>query len=482
MRFALLFSALLAIDWNADLDTLQREVPKLHANAFHATTKESFDSAIAKLRAAAPNLPPHLVAAEIARIVASLGDGHTRLTIPVDPNAGFFSGHTPTKLPDDPALRFHHLPVRFAWFADGLVITSAANKNLIGHRVARIGTKSVDEAVKAMAPLAAADNDGMRRMVIADFLAIPELLNAAGIAPSTDRVTVDGVVLDAVPFGAEVPWLAKSDPRPFWFEQHDRLVYFAFNEVANGEKETLAAFTERLFKFIDEHHIDALVIDLRANPGGNGALYKPLLHALIRAPRLRVFALIGPRTFSAATMFATALEQNTNAIFIGEPTGGSPNGFGDSRKLVLPSSGLTVRVATLYWQRSDPRDSRNSITPHLTVVPSSADFAAHRDLVMQSATHLADAMRKKGSLDGEWSGMITIDWKRIPVTMKDRRLTAPDLGVQGFAVDQPRFTIDSTEGALAFDLRVGDGVITGTLTANGIVFPVLLTRRASPAA
>ena len=48
MRFALLFSALLAIDWNADLDTLQRELPKLHANAFHATSKESLDASIAK--------------------------------------------------------------------------------------------------------------------------------------------------------------------------------------------------------------------------------------------------------------------------------------------------------------------------------------------------------------------------------------------------------------------------------------------------
>src|SRR5947208_11308013 len=162
MRFARFFSVLLfasrayAIDWNADLDTLQRELPKIHPNAFHATTAEKFNSDIASLRASTATLPPHFVAAEIARIVASIGDGHTRLTLPVDPNAGFFSGHTPTKLPDDPALRFHHLPVRFAWFADGLVITSAANRSLIGHRVSRIGTKSVEEAVKAMDPLAAA--------------------------------------------------------------------------------------------------------------------------------------------------------------------------------------------------------------------------------------------------------------------------------------------------------------------------------------
>src|SRR6266852_2378292 len=134
----------------------------------------------------------------------------------IDPNAGFFSGHAQTKLPDDPALRFRHLPLRFAWLSDGLFITGAANRELIGRRVTRIGSMSVDDALKAMAPFAAADNDAMRRMVVADLFAIPEMLNAAGIAPSPDRVTVDGVALEAIPFGAAVPWLAKSDARPFW--------------------------------------------------------------------------------------------------------------------------------------------------------------------------------------------------------------------------------------------------------------------------
>ena len=475
MLLALFFSA--AINWNADLDTLQREIPATHPNAFHATTREAFDASIAKLRASAPSLPPHLVAAEIARIVASIGDGHTRLTIPVDPNAGFFSGHSPTNLPDDPALRFRHLPVRFTWFSDGVYITSAANRDLIGKRVTRIGAMTIDDAINAMAPLAAADNDAMRRGVITDLLAVPELLNAVKVAPSADRVTVNGVQLDAIPFGAAVPWLEKADARPFWFEPRGHIIYFAFNQVANGEHETLAAFADRLFKYVNEHHSDALIIDLRANAGGNSALLKPIVHGLIRAPKLPVFVLIGRRTFSAAVTFATELEQNTNAIFVGEPTGGRPNGYGDSRKITLPSSGLTVRISTLYHQDSDPRDSRDAIPPHLTVSASSADFIAHRDLALQTAVHVAEAARKKGTLDGNWTGIITIDWKRLPITIDDRHLNLPDLGVKSFAVTQPHFTIDSSEGALDFDLHVGEGVITGSMTGQGRTFPILITRR-----
>jgi len=479
MLLALFFS--LAIDWNADLDTLQREIPATHPNAFHATTREAFDASIAKLRASAPGMAPHLVAAEMARIVASIGDGHTRLTIPVDPTAGFFSGHTTTKIPDDPDLHFRHLPVRFTWFSDGVFVTSAANRDLVGKRVTHIGSMTIDDAINAMAPLASADNDAMRRGVITDLLVVPELLHATKIAPSADRVNVNGVTLDAVPFGAAVPWLEKSDERFFWFEQRGRITYFKFNQVANAEHETLAAFADRLFKSITEHHSDALIIDLRANAGGNSAMLKPIVHGLIRNPKLPVFVLIGRRTFSAAVTFATELEQNTNAIFVGEPTGGRPNGYGDSRKITLPSSGLTVRVSSLYHQDSDPRDFRDSIPPHLTVSASSADFMAHRDLALQTATHVAEAMRKKGTLDGKWTGLVTIDWKRIPITIDDKHVTVTDLGVNAAAIPQPKFTIESNEGPLEFDLHAGDGVITGTMTGQGRTFPILLTRRASPA-
>jgi len=477
MLLALFFSA--TISWNADLDALQREIPNVHPNAFHAATRENYDAAIAKLRASAPSMPPNVVVAEMTRIVASIGDGHTRVAIPVDPNAGFFSGYMATKLPDDPALHFRHLPVRFTWFSDGVFITSAANKDLIGRRVTKIGSMSIDSAINAMAPLAAADNDAMRRFVITELLAIPEILEAVKIAPSADRVAVNDIMLDAVPFGADVPWLEKKDPRPFWFEPRGKFLYVALNQVANAPDETIAAFADRLFKYVDQHHSDGVMLDLRANSGGNNALLKPIVHGFVRHPSLPLFVLIGRRTFSAAVDLATELEQNTNAIFVGEPTGGRPNSYGDSRKIVLPGSGLTVRVATLYWQRSDPRDFRDAIPPHLTVSQSSADFIAHRDLALQTAMHVAEAMRKKGTLDGNWTGIITIDWKRIPITINDHTVSVPDLGVKSVPIQQPKFTVDSTEGPLQFDLKVGDGVIGGTMTAQGRTFPVLVTRRTS---
>ena len=52
----------------------------------------------------------------------------------------------------------------------------------------------------------------------------------------------------------------------------------------------------------------------------------------------------------------TLLERWTPATFVGEPTGDPPNGYGDPKRTVLPNSGLTVQVSTLYWQVSNPKD------------------------------------------------------------------------------------------------------------------------------
>src|SRR5262249_32698623 len=57
-------------------------------------------------------------------------------------------------------------------------------------------------------------------------------------------------------------------------------------------------------------------------------------------------------------------ERFTNTIFVGEPTGGKVNSYGDSRKITLPNSGITVRVSSLWWQE-DERDARQWTAPDI---------------------------------------------------------------------------------------------------------------------
>jgi hypothetical protein len=77
------------------------------------------------------------------------------------------------------------------------------------------------------------------------------------------------------------------------------------------------------------------------------------------------------------------LEKYTNAIFVGEPTGGKVNSYGDSRKITLPNSGITVRVSTLWWQE-DERDRRQWTEPQIPAELTFADYATNTDPAMKA--------------------------------------------------------------------------------------------------
>ena len=127
---------------------------------------------------------------------------------------------------------------------------------------------------------------------------------------------------------------------------------------------------------------EKVAIDLRLNRGGNNTLIVPLIRALIQSERIdhkdRLFAIIGPATFSAAQMLAGALEKYTNVTFVGEPSGSKGNAYGDSRKITLPNSGMTVRASIYYWQDWHPQDKRDAIVPG---IPAPLTFDAYRDNV-----------------------------------------------------------------------------------------------------
>jgi C-terminal processing protease CtpA/Prc len=134
-----------------------------------------------------------------------------------------------------------------------------------------------------------------------------------------------------------------------------------------------------------------VVIDLRHNPGGDNTTYAPLLEALnsrrIDRPG-RLVVLIGRTTFSAAANFATDVDRTTSAVFVGEPTGGSPNLYGDPIAVPLTVGAYTANVASLYWEKGGPGDARLAVEPAVRVELTAADFFAGRDPVLRSAVAL----------------------------------------------------------------------------------------------
>jgi hypothetical protein len=105
-----------------------------------------------------------------------------------------------------------------------------------------------------------------------------------------------------------------------------------------------------------------------------------------------LYILTSPGTFSAAQNPCTRLERDSFALFVGEPTGGSPNHYGDAQHFRGEASGQVSLVSTLAWFDSYPRDQRSWIMPDLPAPATFADYQAGIDRALDLATtHETDA-------------------------------------------------------------------------------------------
>lgn len=431
--------------WREDLRVLAGEMPKLHRNLFHTMTREQFEGAVRRLDERIPSLARHQIIVEMARIVAMVGDGHTNIA--------------PTR---DPKIGFRAYPVRLFLFDDGLYVRAAAREHadLVGTRVVRIGDASIEEAFNAVRAIIGRDNEMDVKFFAPLLLAMPEVLHALGLVRDMDSApfTVENGgrrriatlrpagPAEMMPPDTDTSWLSRSDwvdardgarrPLPlwlkdprnkFWFEYlpDARAVYVQFNQVANKEDETVEAFAGRLCAFVDAQPVERLVLDLRLNRGGNGEFNRPLLLGLIRSRKVdqkgRLFVIVGRSTWSAAQGLVNELEKYTNAIFVGEPTGGKVNSYGDSRRITLPNSGITVRVSTLWWQ-GDERDRRPWTAPQVAADLTFEDYRTNNDPALKAALSyvpkrtLVELLRDAVSAgDFQRAAASDREWRKDPV-------------------------------------------------------------------
>lgn len=371
--------------WQEDLRLMATEMQSTHKNLYHSISAEAFAAMVQTLNAKIPSLTRAEVIVGMAQIVAAVGDGHTNIY--------------PTR---DPKIGFHTLPVEFTFFGDQLYIRATAQdqRTLLGARVLRIGNLRLEDAYAAAQTMIGHENEGSARYWAEYLLAMPEVLEALHITSRVEDVPLTlttergemQVTLhptESLPimsgdistlFYRRQGWVDVRDlypgPDPLWlrdinvpfdFELVGKLLYIQINQVNDAPNETFPHFAKRLHDEIIFAKPDKVAIDLRQNRGGNGTLIVPLIRSIIQSESIdqpgHLFGIIGPATFSAAQMLTDALEKYTNIVFVGEPSGSKGNAYGDSRKITLPNSGITVRVAIYYWQDWLPTDQREATVP-----------------------------------------------------------------------------------------------------------------------
>ena len=400
--------SLSAAQWRSDLAILDESLRTIHPRPFFRVAESEFEAAVGDLQEAIPELGERRIVARFLELVAMLEDGHTRIE-PSGPH-GFRTW----------------LPVRFHGFTDGLFITVCDRRleSLVGAEVVRIGALEAGEALARAERLVSADNRFWRRCNAAMFLSNVDALLALGVlepgdapsitvrSPTGEEATVPLPALRS-DFSDSWFWRALGSPpgtqsthafegasphhlreqdrgdQVYWFEylEEARVLYFQFNGWWDAEGESFHEFRERLWSTYDGAEVRSLVIDLRYNAGGDGSMFKPMLHEIIRRPELlepdRLVVLVGPRTFSASILALADLREHTRATLVGEPPGSGLNMCGDAVTIVLPNSELSVNISALYWQKGFPADQRRVVSPHLPATFSSEDFFAGRDPALE---------------------------------------------------------------------------------------------------
>ncbi len=397
--------------WRKDLRYLQEVVTTERSNLFHKITNTEFKHAADELHAKIPQLQRHEIIVGLARVVARFRIGHTVLPLQVWQREA------------DANIAFHRFPLLVYLFSDGVYVRAAQEKyrDAVGGRALRLGKLGIDQALEAVRPVVPYENEQGFKSEVPYYLSCPEVLHASGVIDDLNRAPLviekdgkeqtiwlqaeeaggfpgnHGIVtpgegwIDARQFAkASTPLWLKNLQRNFFYEYlpDSKTVYVRHSQVLNESDETIVAFFERVFKFVDENNVEKFVLDLRLNDGGNNYLNRPVIVGLIQARKInqsgRLFTIIGRRTFSAAQNLTNEIEKYTETIFVGEPTSENVNFYGDVVQKTLPNSGIRVMLSHLWWQNLDPRDTRQWTAPQIAVDMTFDDYRNNRDPVMEA--------------------------------------------------------------------------------------------------
>jgi hypothetical protein len=210
------------------------------------------------------------------------------------------------------------------------------------------------------------------------------------------------------------PWSfaldASSAPRylrrtreQYWSEylSRDRLLYLQYNRAGDAAgREPLAAFGERVLREIATRRLEAIVVDLRFNTGGNLDVARGLMDRLAAAAKARaipVFAITGRATFSAGLFHAMQLRQRAAARIVGEAPGDSLDFWAEGGNAITPNGKLALHYADRFhsYSRAPRPDAlpyleRNSDLdleseqPDVLVPMAFRDYLAGRDAAMEA--------------------------------------------------------------------------------------------------
>ena len=404
-------------EWLSDLDYLVNAIETVHPDPYGKIDRDSFEKLVDSVAASVPELSDEEIALEFMQLVAAIGDGHSSIE--------------PTGL----AKFGRSYPVRFYRFTDGIFITAIGEQysEFAGAELLRIGSLDAEIAWDAAGALIGSDNKFGFDARAPFYLSNATVLQLLGASSSDEKITLavrrrgeetpEQLELAAIeddfdlsfqywgeiwgPAWEKANYVTAFDGRSsddfyntssdlplhlryrsaYWYniDPDTRTAFIQINYMVGVDRDdvSFSDFVKTALDSAASSKVDTVIIDLRYDVGGNGGLVNDLVHALIRYeasnPDTRLFALVGRATFSAGVMLAHGLDEHTSATFVGEPAGAYYKHLGDATTFVLPNSGLTVNLSTVYHQMSAYVDEYSLMPIAIPAQFSSEDYFSGRD-------------------------------------------------------------------------------------------------------
>ncbi len=404
-------SKITAKQWQEDLKFLQHTIHSDYSFLFKKTTAKEFDKAVDELYNSIPNLQEHEIIVGFARIISSFKYGHTVL--------GF----------RDMSETFHQLPVNLYHFNDGVYVQGVHKdyEQALGAKVIAVADMPIEEVLKAIYPVVPSENDQFFKAYGFRYLISPEVLHAQKVIKElSDTVEFtlekDGKIFNTkfrtLTDGRKLPlvygfvqqdddWLdARSqDETPLYLKNLDKIYYYEYlpskktvyvrqSQIQDDPNEKIPEFYTRVFDFIEKNDVERLVLDVRLNGGGNNYKNKAIITRIIESKKINttgnLYVIIGRRTFSACQNLVNELDNYTNAIFLGEPTGENINFYGDNRRVDLPNSKIPMYLSFAWWQDKPQWENGPWTAPHIAIDMSFEDYKTNKDPVLDASLSFSD--------------------------------------------------------------------------------------------
>ena len=388
--------------WREDLRYFASELPRRHANFYNSISPDEFAQAVDALNATIPFKSDGEIQSGFLRLAAMAKDAHTSVAFSTNNSIPFL----------------RRFPIRVRWFKDGLYLITVSYlsetsgrggrynyQRLLGGRLVKVGEMPIEQVIQRLSQNISYENEYWLHAQLPNFVITPEILKDARVIEEMERIPLtfefangsQFTITPPIVFWSEsVPWreavIRKELPlyrqntsTNYWYKFLDdsRTLWMQYNRCRDIPENPMTNFANEIFAVADANSATHFVIDLRNNTGGNSEIIRPVINGLVQRPWLnqrgKVYVIIGNTTISSGLWGAIYFRNLTNAILLGEPTGGKPNSYGEVLSSILPNSKIIFQFSTKF-QRIIP-DDPVALFPDVPIEISAAEYNNNDDPV-----------------------------------------------------------------------------------------------------